>query len=68
MIAIASKIFLNEQLHWTLQAICSACAKETTLPLVMGMTAFCDHCGARIEVDPDTTTFHRTAGLGYAQR
>ena len=65
LIAIACRIFMNEQLQWTLQATCSVCQAETTLALHMGVLARCDRCHALIKIDPRSTVFHRASGSGY---
>jgi DNA-directed RNA polymerase subunit RPC12/RpoP len=61
MIATESRIFMNELLQWTLQATCVSCSRETRLLLHMGVVAYCAHCGARIQIDPAKTTFHRSS-------
>jgi hypothetical protein len=65
MIASISRVFMNEQMHWTLQATCSECLSETTTPLVMGVPAQCSGCGLVIKIDPERTVFHRKEGTGY---
>jgi hypothetical protein len=65
MIASACRIFMNEQLHWTLQATCSCCARESAAALHMGLAIHCPHCDTPIEIDPAKTVFHREAGSGY---
>ena len=67
MIATTASIFMNEQLHWTLVAECSACHCASTIPLFIGVIAACDGCGARIEIDPVLTVFHRASGSGFAR-
>ncbi len=66
MIALTCRIFMNEQLQWTLQATCSDCGWETTAPLHMGVAVHCAQCGARIRIDMEKTIFHRKSGSGYA--
>jgi hypothetical protein len=63
--AILSRIFMNEQRSWTLQATCSACLGETNAPLVMGVPIQCSGCGAVIKIDPRKTVFHRSEGAGH---
>jgi ribosomal protein S27E len=63
--SLLSRIFMNEQLQWTLQATCSGCAHETTASLHMGTGVQCTACGAPIHIDPETTVFHRAGGSGY---
>jgi hypothetical protein len=65
-IASISRIFMNEQMHWTLQATCSECLRETTALLITGVPIECEGCGRLIKVDPDRTVFHRTDGTGCA--
>ena len=66
MIATRASIFMNEQLHWTLVAECSACHRVSTIPLFIGVLAACENCGARIEIDPVLTVFHRASGSGFS--
>ena len=63
--SLASRIFMNEQLQWTLQATCLGCAYEASTPLHMGAGVHCPSCGAPIHIDPETTVFHRAGGSGY---
>ncbi|HEY2518280.1 MAG TPA: hypothetical protein VGI39_45740 [Polyangiaceae bacterium] len=55
---------MNEQLHWTIEAICSDCQAVTTAPLQMGIVVHCEKCGARVQIDPVKTVFHRSSGAG----
>ena len=64
MVASISRVFMNEQMHWTLQATCSECLRETTAPLVMGVPVHCTGCGLVIKIDPEKTVFHRSEGAG----
>ena len=64
MIAMISRIFMNEQMRWTLQASCSECLAETTSPLLIGLPVQCLGCGAVIKIDPERTVFHRSGGAG----
>ncbi len=64
-VASISRIFMNEQRCWTLQATCSACLHETVAPLVMGVPIECDGCGAVLKIDPSKTVFHRSDGSGF---
>jgi hypothetical protein len=68
MIANSSRVFLNEQMHWTLRATCSECDRETLGALNMGVPINCDGCGLVIHIDPTRTVFHRGEGTGYAHR
>jgi uncharacterized protein YceK len=65
-IAIISRVFMNEQRCWTLQATCSQCLTETIAPLVMGEPIECSGCGAVVKIDPAKTVFHRSEGAGRA--
>jgi hypothetical protein len=67
MLASASRVFMNEQMHWTLQATCSACHRETIAPLTMGVAVHCAGCRLEIKIDPGRTIFHRNQGTGYAR-
>lgn len=58
MIASTSRIFMNAQMHWTLQATCSVCFRETISPLLISQPALCDGCTAVIKIDPRRTVFH----------
>jgi hypothetical protein len=62
-----SRVFLNEQMHWTLEATCSACGRETVSPLLIGVPVHCVGCGLVIKIDPQRTVFHRSEGTGYAR-
>jgi hypothetical protein len=66
MIAHSSSVFLNEQMHWTLRATCSACERETVGALNMGVPVNCGGCGLVIQIDPSRTVFHRGESSGYA--
>lgn len=66
MIARLSRVFLNEQMHWTLRATCSECHVETVAALNMGVPVNCGGCGLVIQIDPSRTPFHRGEGTGYA--
>lgn len=59
MLASASRVFRDEQMHWTLQATCSICLRETIAPLLMGIPVHCDGCLALIKIDPQRTSFYR---------
>jgi ribosomal protein S27E len=52
MIAAAYRIFMNDQMQWTLEATCSDCSCQTTAPLHMGVAVHCVRCAARILVEP----------------
>jgi hypothetical protein len=59
MLAIASRVFRDKHMHWTLQATCPACLCDTTVALLMGIPVLCDGCSARIEIDLQFTVSHR---------
>jgi hypothetical protein len=59
MLASASRLFRDEQMHWTLHATCSRCHHVTIAPLLMGIPVHCDGCQALIKIDPKQTIFHR---------
>ncbi len=65
MVASVSRIFMNEQMNWTLQATCPECFWETSAPLVMGVPVQCAECGLVVKIDPARTVFHRNKGTGY---
>lgn len=65
MVASISRVFMNEQMHWTLQATCSECLRETIAPLIMGVPVQCAGCGLVIKIDPARTVFHRSEGTGH---
>ena len=56
-----SRVFMNEQMHWTLQATCAVCLRETTAPLTMGVPVHCVGCGLVMKINPARTTYHRSA-------
>jgi hypothetical protein len=66
MVASISRVFMNEQMHWTLQATCSECLSETLAPLIMGVPIECSGCGLVVKIDPGRTVFHRSEGAGHA--
>ncbi len=57
--APTSRVFWNEQMHWTLAATCSACCRETVAPLVFGVPVRCAGCGVVLKIDPARTVYHR---------
>jgi hypothetical protein len=57
MVASVSRVFRNE--HWTLQATCAVCHRETIAPLLVGAAVHCDGCFAVIKIDLERTIFHR---------
>ena len=67
MLASVSRVFMNEQMHWTLEATCSGCGGQTTAPLVMGVPVACARCGQVLSIDPTRTVFHRSEGAGYTR-
>src|ERR1700733_12479759 len=67
VIASISRIFMNEQMHWTLEATCSECLTETVAPLVMGVPIICFGCGVTVKIDARKTVFHRRQGTGRFQ-
>lgn len=67
VIASISRIFLDERMHWTLQATCAVCLAETLGPLLMGIPIRCGGCEAVIKIDPSRTVFHRSEGTGHAR-
>jgi ribosomal protein S27E len=67
MEASVSRVFMNEQMHWTLQATCSACLHETVAPLNMGVPIHCVGCSRVITIEPGRTIFRRCEGTGYAR-
>jgi hypothetical protein len=58
MLASASRIFRDDQMHWTIRATCSVCLRETVAPLLMGYPVHCDGCSALIKIDLQRTIFH----------
>jgi hypothetical protein len=64
VIASISRVFMNEQMHWSLQATCSVCLSETTAALVMGVPVCCSGCGVIVKIDPRKTVFQRSGGTG----
>ena len=67
MEASVSRVFMNEQMHWTLQATCSECLTETISPLNMGVAVLCSGCGLVIKIDPGKTVFRRSEGTGHVR-
>jgi MinD superfamily P-loop ATPase len=67
MVAILSRVFMNEYLRWTLEATCSVCLTETVTPLLMCVPHECSGCGAAIKIDPRKTVFHRARGTGHVE-
>jgi hypothetical protein len=67
MVAIISRIFRNEQMHWTLQATCAVCLRETIAPLLMSVPVRCSGCGLLVKIDPTGTVFRRSEGTGCAR-
>ena len=65
--ASTSRVFLNEQMHWTLEATCAVCRRQTVAPLLIGTPIHCVGCGLAIKIDPGRTIFHRSEGTGYAR-
>lgn len=61
VIASASRVFRDAQTHWTLQATCSSCLRETIAPLLVGIPVRCDGCDTLIRIDVRRTLFHRSA-------
>jgi hypothetical protein len=59
MLATSSRIFRDDQMHWTLQATCAGCLYETTAPLIMGIPVHCERCASVIKIDPSRTLFRR---------
>jgi hypothetical protein len=66
MLASVSRIFMNEQMHWTLEATCSGCGGDTIAPLVMGVPILCSRCGVALSIDADRTVFRRSERGHYA--
>jgi hypothetical protein len=64
MDAVTCRIFMNEQLRWTLQATCSVCSGSITAALHMGVEVHCSGCGARVTINPAMTTFHNDHASG----
>ncbi len=67
VIASISRVFMNEQLRWTLQATCSDCLRETVAPLLLGIPVQCVGCGVAVKIDPTKTVFHRSGGTGRVE-
>ncbi len=67
MIASISRVFMDEQMRWTLQATCSECLCETVVPLGLGAPVHCLGCGVVIKIDPSKTVFRRSKGMGCVQ-
>jgi hypothetical protein len=59
MLASSSRVFMDDQMHWKLQATCSKCGQQTIAPLLMGIPVRCDGCDALIKIDPLRTAFRR---------
>jgi hypothetical protein len=66
MVALISRVFMNEALRWTLEATCSECLTETIAPLIIGAPIDCAGCGVAMKIDPRKTDFHRSTGAGRA--